>query len=390
MGSHASEQLRELALRPYVAVLRSGSWRVGVSENCSLWYSSHLLPLCPMSPTAQPDVRPSSAPARPHGTSATNNNSSSGGIATITNPNPGSASETRGKEQRKTIVIISISYFEWLDKQGKNPMKLMSVRNDLDLQLIRHNYLHQGTETDFLIYTDYEHEYTDSTGTRAPVSHGEATRLEILGGLAKAVGHGGNVVIYYSGHCARRGAGNSTLTLKDGYWRYEEDGVPQAGPPYLISGDCHRIYGKDVYDAMKKGMGAEPNMTITLIFDTCHAATFFDTVITFPCVYRARAIGGSTVRPRKAQGSQTQIIFLTATQFHQKAGTFTDAILRRENGAVTKVITQFFNEAIADPEAPRSVEALVEKLYDRCRERQTPEIKALFPILGEFINIETT
>ncbi|KAG8972715.1 hypothetical protein FRC05_009636 [Tulasnella sp. 425] len=237
-----------------------------------------------------------------------------------------------------------------------------------------------GTETDFLIYTDYDHEYTDSTGTRAPVSHGEATRLEILGGLAKAVGHGGNVVIYYSGHCARRGAGNSTLTLKDGYWRYEEDGVPQAD---LISSDCHRIYGKDVYDAMKKGMGAEPNMTITLIFDTCHAATFFDTVITFPCVYRARAIGGSTVRPRKAQGSQTQI-------FHQKAGTFTDAILRRENGAVTKVMTQFYNEAIADPEAPRSVEALVEKLYDRCRERQTPEIKALFPILGEFINIETT
>lgn len=338
-----------------------------------------------MSPTAQPDIRPCSASAQPDGISVLNNGSSSSGTARIPGPKPGSVSEDQGKEQRKTVMIISISYFRWRDKHGNDTIKLMSVRNDLDLQLARHHYLHQGTETNFLIYFDYDHEYTDPTGTRAAVPHREATKTEIRDGLAKAVGNGGYVVIYYSGHCARRGAGKSTLKFTDGYWRYEEDGVPRAGPPYLISSDCERISGEEVYAALKKGMGVGRNMTIILIFDTCYVATFFDKIIPFSCVYQARAIGPSTVRPRKAQGSQTQIVFLAATQFHQEAGTFKDAILKQENGAVTKAMTRFYNNAIANPEAPRSAEELVEKLYDDCGARQAPQIQALFPILGDFM-----
>lgn len=36
-------------------------------------------------------------------------------------------------------------------------------------------------------------------------------------------------------------------------------------------------------------------------------------------------------------------VFLAATQFHQEAGTFKDAILKQENGAVTKAMTRFYN-----------------------------------------------
>ncbi|KAG8938054.1 hypothetical protein FRC00_011523 [Tulasnella sp. 408] len=197
-----------------------------------------------------------------------------------------------------------------------------------------------------------------------------------LAGLFKAISSGGNIVIYYSGHCSRRGPGTSTITFRDGNWRYEEDGVERAGPPYLIVSDAERIYGEEIYAILKE---SRIERIITMVFDTCNVGTFFENVIKFLYVYRARDDGGSEAPSQdEARGSRTQIIFVAATRFGENAGTFREK--NKENGAVTVLMDEFFKVRGAS----RSAQALVEKLYNVCHTRQKPRIYSLFPIDGDF------
>ncbi|KAG8995571.1 hypothetical protein FRB90_000138 [Tulasnella sp. 427] len=294
---------------------------------------------------------------------------------------PPSSTSEQERKTSKTVVIISISYPCWWDKICDENMELTSVRNDLNLQLARHDYLHSGQHAKFMIFTDYDYQYTDSDGISAMVPHNKCTKRDILAGLARAAENGGSVTVYYSGHCARRGNGLSTLKLEGDLWIYEETGLECAGPPYIIAGDGQRIYGEEFHKALTRGIGTQRDMTITLVFDTCNASTYFDFVFKFPCVYRIPPVEGSKSGPKTTQKSQNQVIFLTATQFGEKAGTFrmTD---KKEHGAVTLLMSRFFNET---SQGSRSAQALVERLHGVCYTRQTPQIQALSPISGDFM-----
>ncbi|KIO32918.1 hypothetical protein M407DRAFT_90580 [Tulasnella calospora MUT 4182] len=332
-----------------------------------------------MSPTAQPDVQPFQASAGAFEHIKPSNNSDSIGATTLRSK-LGLTSEGSVNGPRKIVMIISISYGYWFEG-GVKPMTLMSVQSDLDLTLNRYNYRHNGTQEKFLIYTDYPHEYTDSSGTRAFLPCKEASKPEILAGFSKVISSGNNVVIYYSGHCSRRGPGTSTITpktYKDRNRRYEENGVERAGPPYIIASDAQRIYGYELYAIIKQ---SRVERTITMVFDTCNVGTFFENVIEFRYVYRAIDDGGSETQSRsEGNASRTQIIFVAATQFGEGAGTFLEKDTKKENGAVTLLMDEFFKARGAS----RSAQALVERLYSVCHTRQKPQIYSLFPIVGDF------
>ncbi|KAG8934959.1 hypothetical protein FRC01_011764 [Tulasnella sp. 417] len=205
-----------------------------------------------------------------------------------------------------------------------------------------------------------------------------------LAGLSEVVSSGGNAVIYYSGHAARRGPGQSKATFNGQRWTYVEDGVLFAGPPYLISGNysgrCERIYGRDFHAVIKK---MPLGRTITMVFDACHISTFFGPAIDFSYVYKANADGGSEAPSQgKARGSQTQIIFVAAAQFGELARTFKQKDNPDEqNGAVTVLMDEFFQAR----RGPRTAQALVDKLYGGCYKRnQRPQIYSLFPVVGNF------
>ncbi|KAG9048399.1 hypothetical protein FS837_012972 [Tulasnella sp. UAMH 9824] len=257
-------------------------------------------------------------------------------------------------------------------------MELRSVRNDLTLLLNRHNYLHKGTQDKFLIYTDYKHEYTDSRGIRAFVPRKEASKPEILAGLLEVIGSGGNAVIYYAGHAARRGAGKSTILEEER--KYIEDGIGFAGPPYLITSDGARIYGEEFYAVIKK---TPLGRTITMVFDACHIGTFFEGVIAFPHVYRAHVdVEFKAPSQPEVRGPQAQLIFVAAAHFGEGARTFKQGNdSEEENGAVTVLMDKFF----AAPLASRSAQVLVERLFKNCYEQQQrPRIYSLLPIVGDF------
>lgn len=305
------------------------------------------------------------------------NNSDAIGTANIAGSKLGATSEATVNGQGKTIMIISTTYDGVVQSDGR-PLTLGSPRNDLNLQLKRHNYRHKGTQEKFLIFTDYEHEYTDSRGIRAFVPRKEASKPEILAGLLEVVSSGGNAVIYFSGHAARRGAGQSTILKNERI--YIENGVGFAGPPYLIASDGNRIYGEEFYAVIKK---TPVGRTITMVFDACHIATFFEGVIAFPHVYRAEADEEFKAPSQgEARSPQAQLIFVAAAQFGEGARTFRlEKDSEEEAGAVTVLMDEFF----VAPLPSRSAQVLVERLFKGCYKRQQrPRIYSLFPIVGDF------
>lgn len=296
----------------------------------------------------------------------------------------GRKSNSVNEKPLPTILLISIAYINlWIEKivqdedgNEKTELKLWelkSVRHDFELLLARHKYTNDGPQR-FFICADWDHGYTNSANTVIRTG----SKTDILNTLVEALSLGGSLVVYFSGHCSRRGPGNSTVKFQNGRWVYEEDGARAAGPSYLISSDYQRIYGEDIYAVLSEGQvrNGGRKMTIMLIFDTCHAADFFEHVLKFMYIYRAKALGSlKKITPCEPRLGPTQLIFVAATQFDQEAGTFLQKNSDKENGAVTKVMREF----LEDPEVPKTVEELVERLYYVCRKRQAPQIRALLP-----------
>ncbi|KAG8934460.1 hypothetical protein FRC01_002823 [Tulasnella sp. 417] len=350
-----------------------------------------------MSPTAQPDEL-----------AFTTLNSTSDPSADNANARKAnSASEKLREEELTTILAVNITYPGWWpkkkneeneDDKDKKPVKSLEVnsaKNDLGIQMDRHNYTQDGKQM-FFICADHEHGYTESKNTRIR----KASKRDILDGLLEAVKIGRSVVFYYSGHCGPSGRGNSRVILKDGRWEYEEDEAEGAGPPYLLSSEAERIYGEEIEEVLSKGLeqNGGRKVTIMLVFDTCHVATFFDHVFEFSSIYRAKEIGGLKEKvPGEPRLGENQLIFIAATEFNQEAGTFKkEANSKEQNGAMTKVMAEFLTGngpnlpsivckvnlptwLLADDKVPKTVEGLVERLYRFCKKRQAPQVRSLLP-----------
>ncbi|KAG8934961.1 hypothetical protein FRC01_011766, partial [Tulasnella sp. 417] len=144
----------------------------------------------------------------------------------------------------------------------------------------------------------------------------------------------------------------------------------------LISSDCQRIDGEDIYAELRRGleMNGMRRMNIMLIFDTCYVAKFFDDIFKFPNVYSAKPIDSLETYPSGESilyGSQ--LTFIAATTFDQAAGTFKRKDTGKQNGAVTKVMKEF----LEDPEVPKTVEEMIKRLDTACGKFQAPQILAL-------------
>ncbi|KAG8934962.1 hypothetical protein FRC01_011767 [Tulasnella sp. 417] len=315
--------------------------------------------------------------------------------ASVAGRKTSSGNENHGKEPEPlpTIIAVNPTHPGWYEKkengenkestQGKS-MEINSSQNDLRIQLARHKYTKDGKQM-FFICADYDHGYTESKNTRIR----KASKLDILKSLLEAVKIGRSVVFYYSGHCGSSGRGNSTVTFKNGHWEYEEDGAQGPGEPCrafirswlaVILTTSLQIYcpAREIEEVLSEGLeqNGGRKVTIMLIFDTCHAATFFDKVFEFSRTYRAKEIGGVEKKvPGEHRLGESQLIFIAATEFNQKACTFKQENSKEENGAMTQVMAEF----LADPEVPKTVEELVEQLYRVCHERQAPQVRSLLP-----------
>ncbi|KAG9047768.1 hypothetical protein FS837_001559 [Tulasnella sp. UAMH 9824] len=348
-----------------------------------------------MSPTAQQDERTSKTLKIVSPRLADKSNPSE--FSGTTGRKANSVNENR-EEPLPNVLLISIAYLNlWVEKivrdeDGNEKTKfklweLKAVQEDFELLLARHKCepdanrsmsdakrepsdhrsdTNHGPQR-FFICADWNHGYTDSENTVVRT----ASKSDILNTWAEALSLGGSLVVYYSGHCSV-----VAVTLKNGRWVYEEDGAIAAGPAYLIPSDYQRIYAEDIYAVLSEGQvrNGGRKMTIMLIFDTCHAADFFEHVFKFMYTYRVKAIGPlKKITPCEPSLGLTQLIFVAATQFDQEAGTFFQRNSNKQNGAVTKVMREF----LEDPEVPKTVEELVKRLHKVCHERQAPEIRAL-------------
>ncbi|KAG8902630.1 hypothetical protein FRC00_000002 [Tulasnella sp. 408] len=363
-----------------------------------------------MSPTDQPGGRApatlkavSSLPATLLGSTHAASFLKSGSSEAV-GSTPSSANEAQ-TEPATNILVISVGYpksrkkKKACDEKGEEkteftPLELKSVPNDLEIQMARHDP----------IVSDAERENSDRHQQRKPssllMSSGQ------LESIMEAASLGGSLVIYYSGHCGWTG-GEWAVTFNDGHWEYEEENAKKEGTakdeatkpelPYIVSSDCQRIQGRDVVEALSAGLkrNGGRKMTIMLIFDACFAATFFgmkldarslmsllslsvivDNTLVLPYVYRPEALGGLEVEPHdETKYGESQIIFLASTQFHQGAGTFVKGEPPKEHGAVTWLVDDFLKDNV-----PKTAENLIEWLYDACKSRQTPQIRALHRI----------
>ncbi|KAG9048398.1 hypothetical protein FS837_012971 [Tulasnella sp. UAMH 9824] len=346
-----------------------------------------------MSPTAQPDERTPATAKTVLPLPASSSNASGSSGAADRKPIP--VNEIR-EEPLTTVVLISNAYpkcteeKKGCDVNGKEktelkPSELQSVRNDRDILLTRHD-TYNGKLRVF-VCTDFPYEYEESENIQVR----GASKSDILDCLVEAVSLGGSLVIY-------------SARFNNGRWEYEGGHAKKEGTKkdeatkpelsYIISGEFEHIYGKDVAKALSAGLERNGwrKMRIMLIFDTCTAATFFgmkldprslmslltlsaivDDALALPYVYRPEAFGGLKVEPHgEAKYGESQIIFLASTQLHQGAGTFEVGEAKKQYGAVTLVMSQF----LQDPKVPKTAEKLIEMLYDACKERQTPQIRA--------------
>ncbi|KAG8971919.1 hypothetical protein FRB90_010362 [Tulasnella sp. 427] len=159
---------------------------------------------------------------------------------------------------------------------------------------------------------------------------------------------------------------------------------------YFISCDGQRIYGKDFYSCLSDHIndedGTEHGSTLTLLFDMCDAATFFDDVISLSSSMAQPSNDFVDSQRSEHSRSRRQLVVIYAAQKDQTAGTVNldhRAGHRYLVGAATYLIT---GRLQTHPSA--SATDVFEYVNECCNGRkeehlrQNPSIVSRYPISG--------
>ncbi|KAG8909761.1 hypothetical protein FRC01_006739, partial [Tulasnella sp. 417] len=106
------------------------------------------------------------------------------------------------KEHRTVFVIICLCY-EGLEWPEGGLMEMVGPKHDLLLFLSHLKYRHRNDNREFLIYTDFDADFTDHTGFTAPIRRIPATRNTLathIQATMQSLGREDKCVLYYSGH----------------------------------------------------------------------------------------------------------------------------------------------------------------------------------------------
>lgn len=153
------------------------------------------------------------------------------------------------------IIIISLSYPNKRWSEGSSALD--GPKSDLRLLLNYLQYRHRSEPRRWYFLTDFDFEYTDSSGVMDIVPTVLATKRNIqtaLQGVMEELRD--TCLIYYDGHA------NVEPPSED---------ADQA-PAYLVATDGQRIYGEEFYAWLRESRS--PNSTITVVFDACNSAHF--------------------------------------------------------------------------------------------------------------------
>ncbi|KAG8929137.1 hypothetical protein FRC01_004818 [Tulasnella sp. 417] len=160
-----------------------------------------------------------------------------------------------------TFIIICLCYEGRRWPEGDD-MSIVGPKNDLVLFLNHVQYRHQNDHREFLIFTDFDIDFKDHTGSTGMIRRIPATRDDITSRIKDTMGdleRGDKCVLYYSGHI-------------------EPQQTDQASAHMLLP-DNGRIYNHEVREWLS--LSRFSTATIIAIFDACYSGEF----LALPCIH---------------------------------------------------------------------------------------------------------